>query len=154
MKIYIFSYIGVRINGDWCLPTVLCVVFKSLDKGVCRKWFHATGNLLQLKRSRACWSGYHWEPLWTRNWALILIGSECTFMADKVFLFCPICTDSWDFMGHGHAMVQPLAPGIGQAKLAFVISVLYLRQLSSSNVPRSKSRFDRCYRTKNWTRCH
>ena len=42
--------------------------------------------------------------------------------------------DSIDFTGSNTLWLKLLAPGIGQAKLAFVISVLYLRPLSFENV--------------------
>jgi hypothetical protein len=44
--------------------------------------------------------------------------------------------DSIDFTGLSTLWFSYWAPGIGQAKLAFVISAQYLRPLSSSNVPR------------------
>ena len=59
------------------------------------------------------------------------------FRVAKSFFYVPTdMVDSIDFTGSNTLWFSYWAPGIGQAKLAFVISERYLRPLSFENVPR------------------
>ena len=58
--------------------------------------------------------------------------------------------DSIDFTGPTTLWFSYWAPGIGQAKLAFVISVLYLRPLSFENVPTFTNRDLTVLSHQNW----